>query len=680
MKLNESIGKLNNIGDKRKEILNSIGIYTLEDLINYYPKNYEDRSHITPIEDLVLNSYALIKVRLLKTPVVLNFKKIKIVRGLFGDETDVIELVWFNQIYIKNALRTSKEYLVFGRVNFQMGKLQMIVSDFEEYREESLNNNRVIPVYSLPKGVAQKIFRKIVFDALSSVDSEVEDFFPKNILEKYDLPHLSWAINRVHFPEINEDFYRARKRLVFNELFFLEGSLKSLKLLAKGRTDISINETAYDEIEKNLPFILTNGQKNVLEDIILDLQKNVTMNRLVSGDVGSGKTLVALISAYIVIKNGYSVCLMAPTEVLANQHLAEFKKYFDPLNIQTLLLTGSIKSSQRKDILENIKENCGKMIIGTHALIQKKVEFNNLGLVITDEQHRFGVKQRGILSEKGDNPHMLVMSATPIPRTLALCLYGDLDISSIGEMPRGRQKIDTCFVNSKYRKGINKQILQEIEKGHQVYIICPAIEENEDTGLKAVLSYTKELKEALGHITIEGIHGKLKQEEKDLIMDRFYKNEINILISTTVIEVGINVPNATLIIIEDSHRFGLSTLHQLRGRVGRSHHKSYCVLVSDIKTKISKERLEIMTQTNDGFVLANKDLELRGQGDFFGSRQAGIPEFKIANLSQDMETLTLVNELWEEYLLDDNIFGEFSAKVKEKAKEYFNINYNNIYL
>lgn len=680
MELKSSIDVLNNIGEKRKEALNSIGIYTLQDLINYYPKSYEDRSKIINIEDLALNTYGLIKVKITKSPTVLNFKSVKIVKVFAVDETDMIELIWFNQVYIKNSLKLNKEYLIFGKVSFQMGKLQMIVSDFEENKNISLNNNRIIPIYSLPKSVPQKIFRKIMFDALSSIEEEIEDFFPENILRKYNLCGLMWATKKVHYPDLNEDFYKARERLVFNELFFLEGSLKTLKILAKEKTEIKIKDLDYNIIKKLLPFKLTMGQEKVLDEIMEDMKKSITMNRLISGDVGSGKTLIAIISAFIAIKNGYSACLMAPTEVLANQHYIEFKKYFDLLGIDTVLLTGSIKGKKKKETLEEIYNFSGKMVIGTHALIQKKVDFNNLALVITDEQHRFGVKQRGLLFEKGINPHMLVMSATPIPRTLALCIYGDLDISSIDELPKGRQKIETCFVNSQYRKGINKKIMEEIEKGHQVYIICPAIEENENTSLKAVLTYTKDLKKLLNNINIESIHGKMKQDEKDIIMDKFYKNEINVLVSTTVIEVGINVPNATLIIIEDSHRFGLSSLHQLRGRVGRSHFKSYCVLVSDIKTKISKERLEIMTQTNDGFVLANKDLELRGQGDFFGSRQAGIPEFRIANLNEDIEILKLVNQLWEEYLLDNSIFEKYSQVIKDKTKDFLGMNYGNIYL
>lgn len=680
MKLIDGIENLDGIGEKRRVALNNWGIHTIEDLISFYPKSYEDRSRIIHIEDLPLNSHCLIKVRIVKSPTVLNFRKVNIVKVFGQDETDIIELVWFNQIYVKNTLKLNRSYLVFGKVSFQMGKLQMVVSDFEENKDISLNSNRIIPVYSLPKGFPQKVFRKIMYNALSNLEGEIEDFFPQDILLRYDLCPLMWATQKVHFPDLNEDFYRARKRLVFNELFLLEGSMKTLKILAKERTDILIKNTDYSNIINLLPFSLTGGQINVLNDISMDLKRNITMNRLISGDVGSGKTLVALVSAYMVIKNGYSACLMAPTEVLANQHFLEFKKYFDPLHIETILLTGSIKAKAKKEILTKIENNSKLMIIGTHALIQKKVEISNLALVITDEQHRFGVKQRGVLFEKGINPHMLVMSATPIPRTLALCLYGDLDISSINEMPKGRKKIETCFVSSKYRNGINKKIIEEVEKGHQVYIICPAIEENENTSLKAVLSYSEELKESLRHIIIESIHGKMKQEEKDIVMDRFYKNEINVLVSTTVIEVGINVPNATLIIIEDSHRFGLSSLHQLRGRVGRSEYKSFCVLVSDIKTKISRERLDIMTQTNDGFVLANKDLELRGQGDFFGSRQAGIPEFRIANLSEDIEILKLVNQLWEEYLLDESIFKEYSMKIKNLQRDFLGMNYGNIYL
>ena len=676
----DSIDVIKNIGKTREEQLNKLGIETVEDLIEYYPRDYEDRSHFVPINEIEIGSVNTIKGKVLVSPEARRVRTITIVGVRISDSTGAIECVWFNQPYVKNQLIVGKEYTFTGKVIQKFGRIQMESPDYEPVNADSLNTGRIVPVYTVPKKMSQKVIRGCIKEAMDNVDSGLDEYMPKNIIKEHNLCSREFAVRNIHFPENDKAFFKARRRLVFDELLFLQMHLLELKgNVCDKKTSVVIRDFDDSEIRNVLGFNLTDAQEKVLSEIKNNFITGFVMNRLIQGDVGSGKTAVAMISAYIAIKNGYQAVLMAPTDVLANQHYKSFCNTFEALGIKCELLTSGLKKKEKDRAYDNIETGYAKMIIGTHALIQERVKYNNLGLVITDEQHRFGVRQREMLSEKGDEPHILVMTATPIPRTLALILYGDLDISIIDKLPPGRKKVDTFAVDHSYNQRLYAFIKKEVEKGRQVYIICPMIEENDKMELKAVLSYTDDLdRNILPELRVSCVHGKMKSTEKQIVMEEFAKGNIDVLVSTTVIEVGINVPNASLMIIENADRFGLSALHQLIGRVGRGSEKSYCILVSDAKSKVAKERLKIMCQTNDGFVISEKDLTLRGPGDFFGTRQHGLPEMKIANLYKDVDILKEVQQTAisiykedkelksvENLLLKAKIFDIFITKIKK---------------
>lgn len=680
MRPKDSIDVVKNIGKTRAEQLNKLGIETVEDLIEYYPRDYEDRSQFVPISEIEIGMTNTIRGKVAVSPEARKIKSMTIVSAGIKDKSGVIECVWFNQPYIKNQLIPGREYSFTGKVAEKYGRLQMESPDYEPVSDNSLNTGRIIPVYTVPKKLSQKIIRGCIKDAMDSVEGGLEEYMPEKILKKHNLCGREFAVRNIHFPESDNAFFKARKRLVFDELLFLQLHLLELKGNICGKkSNIVINNYDDEQIKKQLGFELTDAQEKVLNEIKADFKGGNVMNRLIQGDVGSGKTAIAVIAAYIAVSNGYQAVLMAPTDVLANQHFKSFCNVFEPLGIKCELLTSGLKKKEKDRAYDNIVTGYAKMIIGTHALIQGRVEYNNLGIVITDEQHRFGVRQREMLADKGEDPHVLVMTATPIPRTLALILYGDLDISIIDKLPPGRKKVDTFAVDHSYYQRIYAFIKKEVAKGRQVYIICPMIEENDNMELRSVLSYTEELsKNILPELNIRCVHGKMKNNEKQIIMEEFSKGNIDVLVSTTVIEVGINVPNASLMIIENADRFGLSALHQLRGRVGRGGEKSYCVLISDAKSKVAKERLGIMCKTNDGFIISEKDLTLRGPGDFFGTRQHGLPEMKIANLYKDIDILKEVQaaaiELYshdrelktvENSLLKSKIFDIFTTKIKK---------------
>jgi ATP-dependent DNA helicase RecG len=676
MQLNSSVTEIKNIGGEREKLLASLNIHTVGDLIEYFPRDYDDRSDIAKIADLKIGESATFVARVASDAQTMRIKKLTIVKILLKDETGTIEGVWYNQPYMKSSLKEGQLYMLTGKIVQKYGRLQVDSPELEPLKPngDPISGGRIVPIYSLTKRLSQKVLRQLIKSVLDEVTPQLGEFIPLQIRKRYGLCERGFAINNIHFPQDDNSFFIARRRLVFEELFLLQTKLLQLKGTVQAKpVSVMIDNTDCTPLLKELGFPLTGAQQRVLDEIKADFTGSTVMNRLVQGDVGCGKTAVAALAAYMAVNNGYQTALMAPTDVLATQHYSYFSELFARLGIRCALLTSSLKKREKNEVYKALENGEISIVIGTHALIQDTVSFKRLGLVITDEQHRFGVRQRAVLTEKGDNPHALVMTATPIPRTLALILYGDLDISVIDELPPGRQHIDTFAVHTSYYARIYAFIRKEIEAGRQAYIICPMIEENEKSELKAVTEYAEQLQnDIFPDLRVDLLHGKMKAEEKQRIMNEFAENKTQILVSTTVIEVGINVPNATVMMVENAERFGLSALHQLRGRVGRGTSKSYCILVSDGKSKVSRERLKIMCSTNDGFVVSEKDLSLRGPGDFFGTRQHGLPEMKIANLYKDVDILKLVQEASTElYRRDPDLVSEDNQALHRKIIDIF---------
>ena len=573
-------------------------------------------------------------------------------------------------------MKYGKKYRFFGKISNKYGKIDLTSPVFDEIEKKN-NTGKIIPLYPLTFSLSQNTIRKIIENGLKDVEEDggLKETLPQYILNEYKLEEINKAIETVHFPKEFADFEIARKRFVFEELLSTQLALLQLKNSnLKDHKGIRFSKDAHmSDVINSLPFNLTKAQLRVLEEIDKNMEQDKSMNRLLQGDVGSGKTVVAMISAYKAVKSGYQVAVLAPTAILATQHLENFQKILKKFDIRCELLISGITKKKKTEILEKLQNGEIDILIGTHAMLEENVTFKNLGLVVTDEQHRFGVKQRTTMAQKGENPDVLVMSATPIPRTLALILYGDLDISVIDELPPNRKKIETFAVTKGMEERVNNFIKKNISEGRQVYIVCPLVEESEENDLQSVISlYEKCKTEVFPNYRIEYIHGKMKQKEKDDIMERFKNGEIDILISTTVIEVGVDVPNSSIMVIEDAQRFGLAQLHQLRGRVGRGEYQSYCILKYEGKGKNTRERMKIMTQTNDGFVISQKDLELRGSGDFFGTNQHGIPDFKIANLFTDIDILKLAQEAAIKIVNDDEKLEKpENDLLKELVKDKF---------
>jgi len=573
-------------------------------------------------------------------------------------------------------LKYGKKYRFFGKISNKYGKIDLTSPVFDEIEKKN-NTGKIIPLYPLTFSLSQNTIRKIIENGLKDVEEDggLKETLPKYILNEYKLEEINKAIETVHFPKEFADFEIARKRFVFEELLSTQLALLQLKNSnLKDHKGISFSKDAHmSDVINSLPFNLTKAQLRVLEEIDKNMEQDKSMNRLLQGDVGSGKTVVAMISTYKAVKSGYQVAVLAPTAILATQHLENFQKILKKFDIRCELLISGITKKKKTEILEKLQNGEIDILIGTHAMLEENVTFKNLGLVVTDEQHRFGVKQRTTMAQKGENPDVLVMSATPIPRTLALILYGDLDISVIDELPPNRKKIETFAVTKALEDRVNNFVRKQVDEGRQAYIVCPLVEESEENDLQSVISlYEKCKTEVFPNYRIEYIHGKMKQKEKDDIMERFKNGEIDILISTTVIEVGVDVPNSSIMVIEDAQRFGLAQLHQLRGRVGRGEYQSYCILKYEGKGKNTRERMKIMTQTNDGFVISQKDLELRGSGDFFGTNQHGIPDFKIANLFTDIDILKLAQEAAIKIVNDDEKLEKpENDLLKELVKDKF---------
>lgn len=676
MFLTDSIMELKGVGEQTIKKFNKIGIETIEDLVEHYPREYEDRRQIAKISETVMDEDNNIVATVTSKPEIMKKGYKIIVKFRVKDETGSIYIVFYGQPYMKNNFVVGDTYNFYGKIRRQYGRIEMESPEYEKLEQgTSQKTAKIIPIYPTTQKLSQKVIRQLIEQALSLALPEIEDPLPEDFRTKYDLKSKNFALTNIHFPSQDEAFFEARKRLVFEELFFLQLSLFVLKsdFLARTKGRSKKLPESFKDFLAGLPFEFTGAQKRVMNEIAKDLKSEYAGNRLVQGDVGSGKTVIAAASLFIAIKNGYQGALMAPTEVLAKQHFEFLEQVFNQFDIKVALLTGSTTAKEKRGILAELATGEIDLVVGTHALIEDNVEIPKLGLVITDEQHRFGVRQRLKLSEKGETPDVIVMTATPIPRTLALILYGDMDISIIDELPPGRQPIKTNAVDSSYHTRIYQFIDKHIREGRQCYIICPMVEENEkQSELKSVTEYAAYLKEQVfPHFEIGILHGKMKPKEKNKVMEAFAKGEIHILVSTTVVEVGVNVPNATVMMIENAERFGLAQLHQLRGRVGRGKHQSYCVLVSDSKNKVTKKRLKIMEESTDGFVIADTDLKLRGPGDFFGTKQHGLPEMKIANLYTDAKVLKVAQQAASELLRQDpDLSHPLHQGLKEKLLDY----------
>lgn len=656
MKFSDDIKYIKGVGEARALAFRSVGVSTVGELLRFYPRAYEDWSNIIPISQCLIGENVCIKGTVM-FPV--KNERVRggmlIAKATITDGDDVVAATFFNNKYIDKMLKSGEEYLFYGKITLGKFSAREMVSPMFIKTTQSVE---IKPIYPQNKNITSKIIQSAVQNALERIDV-IPEYLPSEIIERYNLVSLDTAIRNIHFPKDDADLQRARERLIFDELFILQLSLLSLKNENKEVKTKNIITTDYtEEFFALLPFTPTNAQKRAVKEAVGDMQKGKQMNRLLQGDVGSGKTAVAAAIVYSASKNGMQSALMAPTEVLATQHFETFTKLFSGTGIKCELLVGSTKAKEKKEIKERLKKGEIDLIIGTHALIQEDVEFERLGLVITDEQHRFGVKQRTGLCSKGENPHVYVMSATPIPRTLALIFFGDLNVSVLDELPPGRQKIDTYSVSSAKRGSMFDYIRKHLDEGYQAYIVCPLVEESEMMqGIMSAEEYYKKAQLPFNGYKLDLLHGKMTPKKKDEVMVKFKNGETQLLISTVVIEVGVDVPNAVIMVVENAERFGLSQLHQLRGRVGRGRAKSSCILVTDAKGDEAKARMKIMCETTDGFKIADEDLRLRGPGDFFGTRQHGLPKLKIADILTDTKILTQTQQLAVS-IMEDNILFE----------------------
>lgn len=685
----EPVTSLKGIGEKTAGLFARLGVYTVEDLLHDYPRAYDAYEEPVPVGKLQENTTAAVAGQLLKTASVRRFKNIQVIVATVKDMTGSLQLTWYNMPYLRNTLQMG-QFLVFrGRAVKKGGRLTMEQPEIFTPEAYEAVRDSMQPIYGQTKGLGNKAIVRAVAQALEQRQLERE-YLPPSLREKYELAEYNYAMEHIHFPSSRQELLFARKRLVFDEFFFF---LLAVRRLKEKRQDcrssfVMSHASQVDQLIEALPYSLTEAQNKVLKEVSRDLESGLVMNRLIQGDVGSGKTIIAVLALLQTACNGFQGALMAPTEVLARQHFESITGLFKTYNIEktAVLVTGSMTAKEKRTAYEKIASHEADIIVGTHALIQEKVHYHRLGLVITDEQHRFGVGQREALGSKGQEngslPHVLVMSATPIPRTLAIILYGDLDISVIDQMPANRLPIKNCVVNTGYRERAYQFIAREVAAGRQAYVICPMVEESEMIEAENVLDYTKLLRQKLPEtITVEYLHGKMKGKEKNQIMERFAAGEIQVLVSTTVVEVGVNVPNATVMMIENAERFGLAQLHQLRGRVGRGSHQSYCIMVNCSDQEGTQERLDILNRSNDGFYIASEDLKLRGPGDFFGIRQSGDMEFKLADIYTDAGLLKTVSEEVNR-ILDENptLEGEEYAALKERLEASLSQSYERLNL
>lgn len=675
------ITELKGIGEKYAQLLGRLSVYTVEDLVGLYPRDYElyqEPAFISTLSPDYENTNVVIDGVVSKKIDVYHTGKLAVISTFINDENgDRIKCTWFNMPFLKSSLKLGMRYIFRGRFVIKNGIKILEQPQMYTRSQYSEIEGTMQPIYPLTKGLSNKTVANAVHQALEKFDAGLEkEYIPGYVRQKNELAEHNYAVVNIHFPKSMEDYIQARKRLAFEEFFLFVLAVRSLRNSNERIPNgyIIQNDSRTDDFIEKLPFSLTNGQKSAWTEVKKNMSGKGLMSRLIQGDVGSGKTIIAVLALMNTAYAGYQAAMMVPTEVLAKQQYDSITKMFNNMGVElnVSLLVGSMTAASKRKVYEDIENGRTNIVIGTHAVIQEKVIFKNLALVITDEQHRFGVNQRRDLSDKGNNPHILVMSATPIPRTLAIIVYGDLDISVIDELPAERLPIKNCVVDESYRPNAYKFIENQVHAGRQAYVICPMVEDSENIEAENVIDYAKKLSGELpDDIKVEYLHGKMKASQKNEIMEKFSKNEINVLVSTTVIEVGVNVPNATVMMVENAERFGLAQLHQLRGRVGRGGFQSYCIFVSGNKSKKTKDRLEILNKTNDGFKIAEEDLKLRGPGDFFGVRQSGDFDFGIADIYTDANVLKSASEAAGEVLdKDPELELEENRYLAEKVSEY----------
>lgn len=672
MKYDDSIRVIKGVGEKAEKRFHKLDIWEVGDLLEHYPRDYDEFHDVVPIRELKEGKVMAVEGILQRRPSVKNTARIKIITAFLEDSTGVVQVTWFHMPFLVSRLHLGTRYLLRGRVGRIGGRLVLEQPKLYSKNEFYKNVNKMLPIYPLTAGLTNNQVTKAVRCALSECEG-ITEFLPAELRQRNDLIGYRKAVQDIHFPKSRVDYLKARKRLAFDELFLYQAALRAIRIQnCHASTHVMQYKEEIDRFIRDLPFSLTGAQTKVFGEIVSDMTGGNVMNRLLQGDVGSGKTVVAVLALYLAVCNGGQGAFMVPTEVLASQHFHSLGKMLGGLGVRVGLLTGSLTAKEKREGKEKLASGEWDIVVGTHAVLQENVSFANLTLVVTDEQHRFGVRQREALQEKGDDPHVLAMSATPIPRTLALVLYGDMDLSVMDEMPADRLRIRTCAVGTDYRMDAYKVMMSQIRKGHQVYIICPMVEDNEESELESVTIYTERLREIFkDNAVIESLHGKMGAQEKQEIMERFGGGRTDILVSTTVIEVGIDVPNATVIMIENAERFGLAQLHQLRGRVGRGQAQSYCILMCGREDGEGKERLQVLVDSDDGFCIAREDLKLRGQGDFFGVMQSGDKLFQLADIYEDAALLTAASEEAARYGFDEiSGFYAKNRRLTERLSHY----------